>query len=108
AANTANSLRLYRTGGGLVWAAKAMFPWRYPRFSADNRLAVANEGGDLTIFDAVGKRLYERDLGALAMPAFLPSGDLIAATWNGRFLRISRDYSVLWRTRVMPGAADIR
>ena len=60
------------------------------------------------MFDTAGAKIGSQDLGAIAAPTFLPSGDLIAATWNGEIVRVSRANKILWRTRVEPGVADIR
>jgi hypothetical protein len=76
-----------------------------PRFSADGkRLAVGSELGTLYVVSAEGNILLERDLGALPVPAWLPSGDLLVGTWMGTLCRLDGKYVERWRTRLRPAA----
>lgn len=100
---TGNLLKLYSSEEGLRWSFSGDDFLRFPRFSADSRrIAVSSDLGTLTITDAAGAILLDRDLGAVATPAWLPSGDLILATWMGSVLRLDTKYAVRWRTLLRP------
>lgn len=66
---------------------------RGPVFAPDGRLAMGTEIGTLVVLDTDGNPLLERDLEALPAVAWLPGGDLLAATWMGDVHRLGRDYT---------------
>jgi hypothetical protein len=95
-------------GAGLVWSLPGDDVLHFPRFSPDGkRLACSSELGTVYVVDGGALRL-ERDLGALAVPAWLPGGDLLLATWMGTVQRLGPDYSVKWQTKLRSTATDLR
>ena len=77
-----DQLKLYSAADGLRWVLPADDTLHSPRFSSNgNRLAVASELGTLSVVDQTGNVLLERDTGTIAVPAWLPDGDLLVATW---------------------------
>src|SRR5205814_9796854 len=79
-----NLLQLYSVADGLRWSLPADDVLHSPRFSADGkRIAAGSELGTLHVLSADGDLLLERDMGALPVPAWLPDGDLLVATWMG-------------------------
>lgn len=104
-----NQLRKLDVAGGLQWSLPAEDALHYPRFSADGkRIAVSSELGMVYVLDEAGKVLLERDLGALAVPAWLPDGSLLLATWMGTVCRLDRELRDGWRARLAPTAVDVR
>src|SRR5262249_53586708 len=72
------------------------------------RIAVSSELGTLYVVDQGGKVLLERDLGAVAVPAWLPDGDMLLATWMGTVCRLDSKYVERWRTHLQPAGKDMR
>src|SRR5262249_49395364 len=85
----ANQLRLYSLARGLQWGLPADDLLHFPRFARDGkRIAVSSELGTVYVVGRDGKVLLERVLGAVAVPAWLPGGDLLLATWMGTVCRL--------------------
>jgi len=104
-----NQLKLYSVALGLQWTFSADDRVRSPRFAPDDqRLAAASDLGSAYVLDLNGMVLWEKDLGARAVPGWLPGGDLLLATWMGRVCRLGTDYQAKWDTRVQPEATDMR
>jgi RNA polymerase sigma factor (sigma-70 family) len=109
AVTTGNQIKLYSIARGLQWTFSGDDRVRFPRFSPDGRrIAITSDLGSVFVLDTEGKTLWEEDLGARAVPAWLPGGDLLLAGWMGRVLRIGLDYKVRWVTRLQPEAPDMR
>ena len=104
-------LKLYDTAGGLLWQFNGDEPVHHPRFAPDGmRVACSSEQGAAYVLSREGEVLLDRDAGALAVPAWLPTGDLILATWMGTVVRLDREYRETWRVLLSPDPAvsDIR
>ncbi len=111
AVTEAEKLKLYDAQGGLVWQFNGDDRVHHPRFSADgSRVAFSSESGMVWVLSLDGAVLFERDLNALAMPAWMPNGDLLCATWMGTVVRLDKNYVEKWRVLVTPDPAmdDIR
>jgi outer membrane protein assembly factor BamB len=109
AVTSANQLRLYSVADGLQWVLPGDDVLHFPRFSpSGKRVAVSSELGTVYVVGRDGKVLLERDLGAVAVPAWLPEGDLLLATWMGTVYRLDDKYAQRWRTRLQPSAGDMR
>jgi hypothetical protein len=99
-----HELRLYDTWGGLLWSVEADDVLRSPRFSRDGKqVAVGSELGTLLVLDGAGRRLLERDLGALPVAAWLEDGGLLVATWLGQLTRLNRNFEPVWSTTLESG-----
>ncbi len=102
-------LRLVSIEAGLQWVLRADEHLRSPRVSPDGkRVAVGSDLGTLYVYGVGGDRLLERDMGALVVPAWLPSGDLLLASWMGEVSRLDSAYRPKWRTLLRPAHADMR
>jgi outer membrane protein assembly factor BamB len=102
-------LKLYSVTAGLRWVLPGDDTLHSPRFTSDGkRLAIASELGTLSVVDQDGNVLLERDTGTIAVPAWLPDGDLLLATWSGHVTRLSTEFKERWNTRVEPAATDMR
>lgn len=102
-------LKLFDVAGGLLWTYTGDDVLRQPRISTDGRrLAVGSELGTLTVLDNTGRVLLEQDLGAIPVPAWLPDGELFAATWMGTVIRFGSDLKPRWRKRLAPTETDAR
>jgi outer membrane protein assembly factor BamB len=102
-------LNLYATSAGLLWSLPGDDVLHFPRFSPDGkRLACVSELGSVSVCEASGRLALQRDLGALAVPAWLPGGDLLLAGWMGTVTRLGPDFAPKWTTRLRPEAADMR
>jgi outer membrane protein assembly factor BamB len=109
AVTSANQLRLYSLKDGLQWALPGDDVLHFPRFAADGkRIAVSSELGTVYVVGRDGKLLLERDQGAIAVPAWLPDGDLLLANWMGTVCRLDGKYAERWRTHLQPAATDMR
>jgi hypothetical protein len=92
-----NQLKLCSLHDGLQWILPADDTLHSPRFSPDGRRIVAcSELGTVYVVGIDGKLLLERDVGALATPAWLPGGDLLLATWMGTMMRLDDQYRERW------------
>jgi len=98
AATTERSLKVYTAVGSPLWSFAADSLLRFPRAAADGkRLAVSSELGTLYVLDIPnGRLLHQTDLGAIATTAWLPDGDLLAATWMGTVVRFEGDMHEKW------------
>ena len=105
---TENSLKLYSVADGLQWIFNGDDLMHFPRFSADGRLAATSGLGTVYVVDAAGRTLLERDMGALAVPAWLADGSLVLANWEGTVCRLDKNYAQQWRTRLTPEPTDMR
>lgn len=103
-----NLLKLYSVADGLRWILHGDDLMHFPRFSRDGRLAAASSLGSAYVTDLEGRVLLEKDAGALAVPAWLADGSLLLATWEGAVCRLDKNYDQQWRTRLVPGPADMR
>ena len=96
-------LKAYNPAAGLLWTYTGNDTLRHPKVSPDGkRIAVGSELGTLTILDRNGTILAEKDLHALPVPAWLPNGDLVAATWMGRVFRFDATFQEKWQTLLQP------
>ncbi|GAB3416297.1 hypothetical protein GCM10027569_38810 [Flindersiella endophytica] len=103
AVTASRQLRVFDTDGGLLWAYTGDDHLRRPRISPDGtRIAVGSELGTLIVLNRTGSVLTERDLQALPVPAWLPGGDLLVATWMGRVMRLNADLTPTWERRLRP------
>ena len=106
---TADRLKVYSVENGLQWTMPGDDNLRFPRFSADDRrIAVTSDLGRAYVLNIDGQVLFEKDLGARAVPAWLPDGDLVLGTWMGTVVRLDGQYGERWRTLLRPEAADMR
>ncbi|MGI6496161.1 MAG: hypothetical protein ACOX5G_08755 [Kiritimatiellia bacterium] len=97
AAIAGRDLWMLASDGSPLWCYRGDDLLRAPRFSPDGALlAVGSELGSLTVLDAAGDIAFRRDLGAIPSCAWTPEGDLVAATWLGRALRVAPPG---WKTR---------
>ena len=104
-------LKLYDSVGGLIWQFNGDDRVHHPRFAPDGkRIAFSSELGTASVLSLEGDVLFERDLHALTVPAWLPQGDLLLATWMGTVMRLDERYAEKWRTLLSPDPAihDIR
>ncbi len=102
-----NQLKLYSVVGGLQWIFSGDDNLRFPRFSPDDqRLVTTSDIGSVFVLDSNGKQLFEKDMGARAVPAWLPRGDLVLATWMGTVCRLDSRYREVWRTLLRPARSD--
>ncbi len=111
AITTGRNLKCYAADGSLLWTFQADDTLRFPRLSVDGkRLAVGSELGTLYVVDMVGRGVPAEpslapgvralDLGALPVPAWLPDGDLVAATWMGTACRLEPDGTEKWSVQI--------
>lgn len=102
-------LSCYSVADGLQWILPGDGSLHSPRFAADSgRIAVSTDLGTVYVVNREGKIVLDRDCGALAIPAWLPDGDLLLATWMGQVCRLDATYAERWRTRLEPAANDMR
>ncbi|MCY2990343.1 MAG: PQQ-binding-like beta-propeller repeat protein [Planctomycetota bacterium] len=121
AITTGRNLKCYAADGGLRWTFQADDTLRFPRLAPDGkRLAVGSDLGTLYVVDMVGTDrravrsvpddgapgghalpgMWQRDLGALLVTAWLPNGALVAATWMGTVARFDGAMEEKWRVKV--------
>jgi outer membrane protein assembly factor BamB len=105
---TEDLLKLYSVADGLQWVVHGDDLLHFPRFSGDGRLAAASNLGTVYVTGLDGRVLLEKDMKALAVPAWLADGSLLLATWEGTVCRLDKSYAPTWRTRLTPEASDIR
>ncbi|MBE7461949.1 MAG: WD40 repeat domain-containing protein [Planctomycetes bacterium] len=104
-----DSLQWVGIDQGLRWTYRGDAPLRAPRFSPDGvRLACATDLGTLCVMEREGRVLLERDLGALCVPAWLPDGDLVLASWMGSVQRLDGEYRPRWTMNLKPDTIDLR
>jgi hypothetical protein len=103
------SLELHDAAGGLRWAYLADAPLHFLRGSPrGDRLAASSELGMLFVFPSDGHAPpRSRDMGAVAATAWLPGGDLVAATWMGAMIRLDGDFHEQWRSSVAEGPTNL-
>ncbi len=107
AVTTGNQMKLYSVTDGLRWLLHGDDQLQASRIAPDGqRIAVSSALGTLYVLDREGKTLLKRDLGALAVPAWLPEGDLLVGTWMGRVSRLDRQYAERWSMRLSPSEAE--
>ncbi len=105
---TEDLLKLYSVADGLQWVFHGDDLLHSPRFSGDGRLAVASNLGTVYVTDLEGRAVLEKDVQALAVPAWLADGSLLLATWEGTVCRLDKRYAQQWKTRLTPAVSDIR
>ena len=96
-------LQVYDTAAATsAWNFAADATLRFPAVSPDgSRLAVSSEMGTLYIFEMPSGRLVlERDLGGIPATAWMPDGDLLAATWMGTVRRFDAGMKERWRVNL--------
>ncbi|MFD5698266.1 PQQ-binding-like beta-propeller repeat protein [Streptomyces lasiicapitis] len=102
-------LKAFGADGGLLWTYTGDDLLRRPRVSPDgSRIAVGSELGTLAVLTRDGAVVGRVDLKALPVPAWLPDGDLLAATWMGAVARFSPELRPRWQSRLTPTEQDIR
>jgi WD40 repeat protein len=100
-----DELRLYDTRGGLMWTVVADDVVRSPRFDPNGkRIAVGTELGTFLLFDVQGKKLAERDLGALPVADWMNDGGLLVGTWLGSLTRWAPNLTQAWTTTLRSDA----
>ena len=100
-------LTAFDTAAGLLWTFTGDDFLRRPTVSTDGSLvAVGSELGTLTVLRRDGTVRARRDLRALPVPAWLPDGDLLVATWMGRVTRFDPDLSPRWQRLLEPTETD--
>src|SRR5262249_59031980 len=73
-----NQLKLCSLADGLQWILPADDTLHSPRFSPDGqRIVTCSDLGSVYVAGSDGQLLWQRDVGALATPAWLPNGDLL-------------------------------
>lgn len=98
---TGRNLKCYAADGGLRWTFQGDDTLRFPHLSSDGkRLAVGSELGTLYVFDMATRSQRTVDMRALPVTAWLPNGDLVAATWMGTVARFDRNMEEKWRVKV--------
>ena len=98
---TGRQLKWYAADGRSQWVFRGDDTLRYPRVSADGkRLAVGSELGTLYVLESATGDVLARNLGAFPVPAWLPDGDLLAATWMGTVYRFGPAGRYKWETRL--------
>ena len=105
---TENSLKLYSVADGLQWIFNGDDLMHFPRFSADGRLAATSSLGTVYVVDPAGRTLLEKDMGALAVPAWLADGSLVLPPGKERSAGSTRITLEQWRTRLTPEPTDMR
>ena len=104
-----NQLKLYSIENGLQWSFAGDDRVRFPRFTADGkRLVTTTDIGSAAVLDVSGNVLWHNDLGARSVPAWLPGGDLLLASWMGEVRRLGPAYREVWRTKLAPVEGDMR
>ncbi|MFI8931777.1 hypothetical protein ACIG3E_29405 [Streptomyces sp. NPDC053474] len=102
-------LKVFGADGGLLWTYTGDDLLRRPRVSPDgSRVAVGSELGTLAVLTRDGAVVAAVDLLALPVPAWLPDGDLVAATWMGTVVRYRPDLRPRWQSRLAPTEQDLR
>ncbi len=101
-------LTLYNADGSLRWVFRGDGVLYFPRLSHDGqRLAVGSEMGTLYVVELAEGHVQPRDLGALPVSAWLPDGDLVAATWMGTVIRAGTDGREKWRVQLGEGTQTV-
>ncbi|MFC5148368.1 PQQ-binding-like beta-propeller repeat protein [Streptomyces aureoversilis] len=109
AVTSGRQLKAVDAGGGLLWTYTGDDLLRRPRVAPDGtRIAVGSELGTLAVLSRDGTVLAAHDLKALPVPAWLPGGDLLAATWSGTVIRYGTDLRPRWQSRLAPAETDVR
>ncbi len=104
-----NALKVVQTNGGLLWSCTLDGPLHFPTFNADGtRLAVCSEVGTLLVTDRAGADRRTLDLGSVTQTAWLPGGDLLAASWLGTVTRYDGTTLVpRWSALLQPGGQEV-
>lgn len=111
AVTTGDQLKVYGVdSNGPIGTFTGDSPLHGLRASPDGqRLAVGSELGTLYVLDAYNVITQQRlDLGALPVPAWLPAGDLLVATWRGTLHRFAPNMAERWHVRLAGDVHDIR
>lgn len=101
-------LKLFGADGAMRWVLNCDEFMLNPRIAADGRVAASSRLGTLYVLDTAGKVLLQKDTGALAIPTWLPGGDLLVGTWLGRVSRLDGKGTEKWSTQLTPSIADMR
>jgi outer membrane protein assembly factor BamB len=109
AVTSGRQLKVFDPTGGLLWTYTGDDTLRHPRFAPNGlRIAVGSELGTLAVLDTEGKVEGELDLHSLPVPAWLPNGDLLAATWTGTVIRFDKNLAPVWEKKLAPAETDAR
>lgn len=105
-----NQVESYSAEGALLWVFSGDGALHFPHAAQDGkRLAVASELGTLYVLDIpAGRILLQRDMGAIPALAWLPDGNLLAATWMGTAVRLASDGKEIWRANLADSAAQAK
>lgn len=91
------ALKTYGVDGARQWSFLGDETLRNLRVGPDGRLVCGSELGTLYVLrGGDGRRVLERDVGALPVGAFAPDGSLVVGTWSGRVQKLDRNYAVDW------------
>jgi len=91
-------LKRYTMAGELQWVYRADDTLQAPGLSPDGKqMAVGSAMGRLHVFDVTTGEVRTRDLGAQVASAWMPDGDLVAATWMGTVARFDARLQEKWR-----------
>ena len=92
-------LKCYSLTGEPLWIVNSPQSLYQARYSTDGtRIAVSDDLGMLHVYDKDGQETFSCDLGAYTITAWLPNGDLLAASWMGTVYRLSADGTQRWHT----------
>ncbi|WP_020473606.1 outer membrane protein assembly factor BamB family protein [Zavarzinella formosa] len=109
AVTVGRQLSWHTTDGRLLWTFTGDDVLRNPAISRDGRrVAVGSEIGTLYVFDSRGNVLASPDLGSLPAPVWLPTGEVVAATWSGLVVCYDPALREKWLSRPQPAPTDIR
>jgi hypothetical protein len=98
---TGRQLLWYASDGSLLWAFAGDDTLRFPRVSHDGqRVIVSSELGTAYCFNAQGQMQWQRDMQAIAAPAFLANDDVLLASWMGTVTRLDSRGQVIWTTHL--------
>ncbi|HEV3386729.1 MAG TPA: hypothetical protein VG097_18075, partial [Gemmata sp.] len=108
-ATDGRQLKVFDPQAGLLWTFTGDDTLRHPRISPKNRrIAVGSELGTLSLLEANGRVLASRDLFALPIGEWLPSGELLVGTWQGMVAKFDENLDFRWLKSLTPTEFDAR